>query len=427
MTQMNTNIRVERTADVEDSKLIFTQLVKYREKIERRKLVFSAERCSGCQFCVYSCPTNSIQFEGYEMLFAGMPLIIDHTTCCFCGICCDVCPEKAFEFSGAEVGEAKIKLKGGAKKLESCVNCILCSEICPAEAVKFRLIKKIDDVHERRTGAKGTLKIDAEKCRLCGKCTAFCDALVAVKKDVKPSDPKPFSEILLREEMCDYCGLCEKVCPNEAIIVVSDAKVEREVGEVAEVEITDACTECGLCKLACPYDGVEVEKSFEGEIKVQWERLKRVCDWESCRACLNVCRNGAWFVENGELKLEEELCKFCRACMYACPENLIEVKLTDIKAEIGWKGFLKAVNRILEEKTASVKRGWLLAQKSKAKVGEASEETEKMRKAEKTAEVKPDVKPVIKALETLKNPAYRRLLELNPEKFVSVLHEKSER
>ncbi|RUM34065.1 MAG: hypothetical protein DSY33_03140 [Archaeoglobus sp.] len=443
---MPSDVKVDRVADVVDKKLVFTQIVCFVDGKERRKLVFSADRCSGCQFCVYACPTNSIQFAGYEMLVAGMPLILDHTTCCFCGICFSLCPDRAFDFSIDGSRSMAVRLAGGAKKLENCVNCKICSEICPAEAVQFRLLKSIDDIHERKIlgnelstrinennennknknkidhkighkiNSKYSLKIDTEKCKLCGKCTAFCDALIAVSRDVTPSNPNPFSEILFREELCDYCGLCEKICPNEAITVESEEKVDCEVGEIAEVEITDACIECGLCKLSCPYEGVEVVKSFEGEIKVQWERLKRVCDWESCKACLNVCKSRAWYIENGELKLEPSLCRFCRACMYACPEKLIEVKLEKIVVETDWEGMLRAVDRILKERKASTGREWL----SSLKPLRSSEEVVYERSFDIEYETL-ETRAILEAIKILDNPVYRRLFELNPDKFLKVI------
>ncbi len=449
MTEMRT-IEVERGADVEDSKLVFRQIVFRRAdrvKLEERVLTFNPERCSGCQFCVYACPVSAIEFAGYEMLVAGMPLIIDHTSCCFCGICYALCPERAFDFSTSSVTGFEFRLAGGARKLENCVGCRVCYEVCPAGAVRLE-VKTVDEFHKREpeTRREGKLSIDPEKCKLCGKCTLFCDALVAAKKDVTPSNPAPFSEILLREDRCDYCGLCEYVCPNGAITVtaagaeVAETVVEitnEAMKEITKVEITDKCVECGICVKACPYEAVELKRSFSGEIRVKWKRLERVCDWESCRLCINVCKSNAWYVEEGKLKLEPELCRFCRACMYACPEELIEVELSDVSVECGWEGWRKAVERVIGERRAGVGRkiGALEGFKTGAGVemegkggGEGlkcfeerfEERLEKKEEEELKAEKRVDRRVVVLE-EVLKNTAYRRLFELNPEKFLRVL------
>ncbi len=406
-TNANTNVSIEREIDVEDNKLVLTQKVSGQEF---GRLVFHPERCSGCRICIYACPVNAIEFTSYEMLKAGMPLVVDHTKCCFCGLCYAFCPDRAFEFYRDSA--SKPHLLGGAKKLDSCVGCRVCSEVCPVSAIELK-VKTIDSFHERRIeGKKGELRIDPEKCKLCGRCTLFCDALVAVFSEKIPA------EILIREERCDYCGLCEVVCPNGAIEVKSEDKLGDDVrravktAELVSVSISE-CIECKLCEIFCPYEGVVVERSFEGEIKVDWKRLERVCDLESCRACIEVCRSKAWYVEEGKLRLDERLCRFCRACMYACPENLIEVRLSEIKADVEWEGWKESIRRILGEKIARVEREWMLERKER--------KTEMKTEIEKVAKEEPvESERVKKLLKVLKNPSYRRLFELNPEKFRSV-------
>ncbi len=446
-------MKIVRIADVEDTKFVFRQEVKGEE----RELVFDPEKCSGCMFCVYACPVNAVEFSGYEMLVAGMPLIIDHNTCCFCGICYALCPERAFSFKPG----IDLRLAGRAKKLDECVNCRVCYEVCPAKAVDVK-VKTVDEFHRRECldnpdmelKKRGTLKIDPDKCRLCGKCTLFCDALVPVQKDVTPANPHPFSEILFREDRCDYCGLCEKVCPNEAITVENSLgelyedetgivnkdieEIEENLKEVVKIEINEKCIECGLCVKACPYDGVALERSFSGEILVNWKRLKKVCDWESCRLCLNVCKSGAWYVEGGELKLDPDLCRFCRACMYACPEKLIEVRLHDVRVECEWKGFMKAVNRILNEEIAgvgrkigaisveSVKTGSVKTEDDTGLKCEISDRNEIESESENESRERMEEKigqaeDIIKVEKLLKNPSYKRLFELRPEKFLELL------
>ena len=73
------------------------------------------------------------------------------------------------------------------------------------------------------------------------------------RKGEKEKDPRnlvPYEQLLVDEELCDYCGLCVPLCPEEAI------KVEGEPLEVpeAEKEFTgkieidpDLCIGCGRC------------------------------------------------------------------------------------------------------------------------------------------------------------------------------------
>ncbi len=51
--------------------------------------------------------------------------------------------------------------------------------------------------------------IDRDKCRGCGLCVSVCvlEGLAVVDKTVAA----------IKEEECDWCALCELVCPNGAI------------------------------------------------------------------------------------------------------------------------------------------------------------------------------------------------------------------
>ncbi len=407
---------VEKTADVEDDKFVLRQRIEWKGKTEVRTIYYSPELCSGCTLCVYACPTNAIQFHGYEMLLAGAGISIDHNSCCFCGICSSVCLDRAIEFKIDGNEKKPFETVGGAKKLESCVGCRVCYEVCPVKAVKIEPSFRVDDVHRREWGREGELKIDVEKCKKCGRCTLFCDALVAVKKDFDPESPNPFLEILLVEEKCDYCGLCESVCPNGAIEVKSESKVNEKIEDFEVAVSIDNCIECGFCRISCPYDGVIVNRSFDGSITVNWKRLERFCDWESCKLCINVCKSRAWYVRDGKLKLEPELCRFCRACMYACPENLIEVELNEIKINSDWGGFNSAIKRVIREEVAEVKRSWL----EELEDVKSEEEREVVKFVETNLDEEL-TKKVLKLQKFLEKHSI--LLELNPEKFLKVLKE----
>ncbi len=40
-----------------------------------------------------------------------------------------------------------------------------------------------------------------------------------VEKDRDPRDLVPYEQLLIDEDLCDYCGLCVPSCPEEAIAV----------------------------------------------------------------------------------------------------------------------------------------------------------------------------------------------------------------
>lgn len=60
--------------------------------------------------------------------------------------------------------------------------------------------------------------------------------------------------ILVKEDLCDFCGVCASVCPPDAI-------------EVREAEIRidqQTCSDCKLCTYVCPVETLELvdEREF---------------------------------------------------------------------------------------------------------------------------------------------------------------------
>lgn len=53
---------------------------------------------------------------------------------------------------------------------------------------------------------------------------------------------------------CSGCGLCRKLCPEEAI---------KTFGSVLQIDSAQ-CIKCGLCMVACPLDSIV--SSFDVEI-----------------------------------------------------------------------------------------------------------------------------------------------------------------
>lgn len=56
--------------------------------------------------------------------------------------------------------------------------------------------------------------------------------------------------IVFREELCDHCGTCVSVCPQDAIVLY-----ERKIQLVLE-----RCDSCRRCLIVCPVRAVEVQE-----------------------------------------------------------------------------------------------------------------------------------------------------------------------
>ena len=403
---------MEREVEVAGTEFVFLQ----KSEIEVRKLIYDYKRCVGCGICVYACPVNAIELQPVHDIALGLdmpPIMIDHTKCVFCGICFAFCPLNAFRFA---IDDFEFKkdltpayLRGDVKKLENCVNCAICYRICPTNAIERKIKLRRDDIPLRNEGIKGSIRINEEKCKLCGICLEFCQAFKAIEGE----GLKPFEKILIDESLCDYCELCEDVCPNNAIEVEGRRVVEEEMPNVAEVVIDlERCIFCARCAKACPYDGVEVKKPISGRIVFYEGLLDEKCDLTGCKACVAICPTEAWRVNEGRLVVDEDICIFCGACENACHQNLIVVRRESIEVgrnETPWTdGWIKAVERIINEEIAEF--------------GEFEEIEEIKKETEVKLELLPEKMPgidekLLRKLEEiekrLRNPKFRRSIEFS--------------
>jgi len=134
------------------------------------------------------------------------------------------------------------------------------------------------------------------------------------------------------EELCDYCGLCVAICPEEAIAVDGEPlKADPPLKFEGRIEVDqDLCIGCGRCALVCPYEAMDIKKPFQGEIRMVEKNLER-CDPQGCQACFNVCPAKCWYVdERGKAAPVKDQCIFCGACQKACPVSAIEVERSDV-------------------------------------------------------------------------------------------------
>jgi len=318
-----------------------------------RILVYHYKKCVGCGICVYACPVNAIELQPVHDIALGLdmpPIMIDHTKCTLCGICFTFCMFNAFELiistRKLRKDEMPVYIGGYIKKLD-CVNCTICHYVCPSDAID-RIVKfRRSDIKIRNEGVIGKVEIDKEKCTRCGLCVDFCEAFKPVKNDRL----KPYQDIIFDENFCDYCKLCEDICPSNAIKVNGKRVIENKIDRIAEVKVNvEKCIFCGRCVKACPYDNIEFVKPIEGRIVLR-DQFYEKCDPIGCKACLLICPTKAWYMENGRLKVDEDVCIYCGACENACSYKLITVRRESIKVVIRntpyTEGWMRAVNRIL--------------------------------------------------------------------------------
>jgi 4Fe-4S ferredoxin len=235
-----------------------------------------------------------------------------------------------------------------------------------------------------------------------------------VDKEVTPESIMPYDDILVNEEDCDYCKLCEKICPEEAIKVEGNLIDFILPEKIAEISINqELCSYCGYCEAVCPYDAIKSVKPTEGSLRF-FEKRKQKCEPLSCMACVNICKhNRVWWVSDG-LHFNEDFCIHCGACENSCPYDLIEVRRECYYAkeliDPPWK---EAWNQAIERVVSKIKQNHRMHPLTE--IPEVIKEPEKSETVKKSirkrrVEIK-EVSSLKRLEEILKIAGYRRAFE----------------
>lgn len=146
-----------------------------------------------------------------------------------------------------------------------------------------------------------------EKCYSCGTCVSRCLIQQKLEPEYNPRRLLHLVMMGMREEafespttwLCSTCDLCYPACPQEIHIsgvigAVKQLAVEagyKPVIQSAKVN-QKTCVGCGLCEQVCPYQAITLEKQnipYRGkEINAaQVDSVKCM----ACGLCVTVCRS----------------------------------------------------------------------------------------------------------------------------------------
>ncbi len=307
------------------------------EGITKDRIVFNPLKCDECGDCTEVCPTQTLKLkEGAKMPLEGF--------CVLCQKCVDICPVEVIGLEGVKEPKSTDLEIEGAIYIADCVGCKMCVPECPVDAISLSAIG-------------GTIEIDEEKCIKCGVCSQTCPwnkVFISGKKPAKRS--KDIIKFELNEDICIGCNSCVDACPGSFIVAKNSTLT---------VELPSVCAACGLCENICPVDAIDLEVEL-GEAKpASGEGL--VCDAEKCDfsgACANTCPNEAIKVVNAngiELPSKEQVdaepsfsqCTRCGACTMACPNGALSISTIDKTVD----GEVVSRNRIQYNPSACVQCG----------------------------------------------------------------------
>ena len=284
--------------------------------------------CTKCGICIKECPTKAIMEVGDKVV-----------SCITCGMCSDICPTKAIfmnKHGGFVVDKEKCTQCGLCKaicpmniiRLEPypvgiCSRCGKCVDVCPENArvdggafLKYRkkeLIDKLLDLAyiektaeeikkdlEKEAGpkealSKRSIKIDLEKCVLCGRCEWVC--------------PPKAIELDIETEGCTQCGRCVEVCPFNA-------------ADPENYQMLKRCTKCLKCIPECPQKAIYVDK---GEVKIRKPegKVRGSITWcANCGICELHCPTKAIYKDRGKYLNDPSVCVRCEKCVEVCPMDI---------------------------------------------------------------------------------------------------------
>ncbi len=195
-------------------------------------------------------------------------------------------------------------------------------------------IKLVPAVKKDRMGLieRPLVTVDPVKCNFCGICDVLCP-FGAFRVDVDGKHSVPVIEIesfpkLIRDIQVDM-NKCEKGCIDCAVACPLNIITVCPVTPQVKVK-TELCPGCRWCEFVCTdyhTDAIRVEPTFYGAISIDTEKCP-----EGCRDCVDGCPvNAISLKSDGKVEVDERFCVFCKACVNVCPvEGTIGVKMTHV-------------------------------------------------------------------------------------------------
>ncbi len=153
------------------------------------------------------------------------------------------------------------------------------------------------------------------------------------------------------EKKCSYCGVCNIMCPFNAIKLSVDGQQKLPIIEqqgfpalVKKAKIDqDKCTRCVLCEEVCPRDAIkrevaEVDQGHKAASTDTKYTIDYKLDEEKCTLC-GICAElcDAYKIDFkeptpltvkkiGKLNFDEKKCDDCQVCIATCPEEAIKLE-----------------------------------------------------------------------------------------------------
>jgi len=252
-------------------------------------------------WCRILCPLGALL--GLASVWSPLKLEQDEPRCNGCNRCMEACQGAASPRPGLKWENAE------------CVRCFNCQDVCPENALSFRIAgsrrqASVPDAGRRAVLTGLTLGVAFPfLSRLDGQIHNASDERV-----IRP--PGSLAEIQFLER-CQRCGLCMKVCPNNAIQPsLSEAGMAGIWTPVLKMTLGYCEYTCTLCSSVCPTGAIQL---ITGQEKIT-----------------RPVRIGSAFVDRGKCLpwTGNASCIMCEEVCPVCPKavRFHEVEITDTRS-----------------------------------------------------------------------------------------------
>jgi carbon-monoxide dehydrogenase iron sulfur subunit len=128
-------------------------------------------------------------------------------------------------------------------------------------------------------------------------------------------------KLILNEEKCTGCKICELICSatHQGVFNPAKAHIKIIVGDTttASEKRLKACTICLSCVKSCPAEAI----TYNGKWLIVNDEL---CT--GCSECVDICPEGVIYMDNNEKAAVPDFCQGNPSCVDWCPHHAISQK-----------------------------------------------------------------------------------------------------